>query len=142
MHEIIKNAIEREYGIPYEKWPRGEKTNYVDAVNMLDLRTPRVIRQIYLIYALFYGQEQEVYELDDIIWACRFIIRQEYEVGTIKYNPDMIGIILRRTILAKDSGLVLLPDYRGDGYWHINCWAVRNHHRDYSHREMPLRSVI
>ncbi|SES43100.1 hypothetical protein SAMN04487884_1518 [Butyrivibrio fibrisolvens] len=142
MHEIIKKAIEREYGILYDKWPSRAKTNYVDAVYMLDLRTPRVIQQIFLIYVLFNNQEQEVYGLDDIITACRLIIRQDYEVGSIEFDPDLIGIVLRRAILAEQSGLMLLPGYRGYGYWHINCVAIRNHHRDYSSHEMPLSPVI
>lgn len=124
MHQIVLNAIEREYGIPYKDWPiASETTNYLDAVFMLDLRSISISNQIGLIYEYLYDDDIGIYELRDIIDTCRYIIKKNYVVGKYRFDPDLIGIILRRAVLADDAGLVLLPNYRGCGYEHINCWT-------------------
>ncbi len=142
IREFTIQAIEREYGIPYEEWPVGTETNYMDAVNMLNLKTPRVINQLFHLYYFLYDMKMAVCGLDDIISICRYIISRNYIVGSYKFDADLIGIILRRAILAEWGGLVLLPDYRGLGYGHIGCWATKAQTRDYSSREMPLRRII
>ncbi len=135
-------AIEKEYGIPYEMWPVGANTNYLDAVNMLNLRAPRVLHQIFLVYSLAHDHDTAVVGLDDIIAICRFIISQDYRVNSYCFDDDLIGIILRRAIVADMSGLVLLPEYIGLGYGHVSCWATNDRHRNYSSRENPLKSVM
>ncbi len=117
MNIVTRCVIEKYYGIPYEAWPPvgSQPINYLDTIYLMNLRTPSSELVVSRIFEFIDDVGLHIYDIKDLIDVCRYIIKKNYRVATYSFDPDELGIVLRRCIVAELAGLRLLPNYRGEG---------------------------